>query len=307
MALLRLLGSDPIFNQAKVEMIKVTPLVQIRAASWEKGTRGTVHIFTGRTEYIEKYAATIQNLVTRKFNVTVHDWRGQGLSTRNTEFPKRGYIEDFADYQSDSSAVISHYAHLPGPHFILAHSMGGAIALRYIKENKNIRAVIFSAPMWGIELGRFMQLLSSPILKTMYALGKEMNVAIGTKEIAYELYEEFKGNLLTSDETQWNLNRERLQNYPELELGGPTYAWLNFAFEQMSRFPSYKTIKIPALVGLGSEEKVVAPASIRKICKLQENFRLVEIEGAKHEIFCETPEIQAYFWKHIDMFLSQFD
>ena len=44
--------------------------------------KGTVCIFPGRTEFIEKYFEVVRDLRARGFAVAVLDWRGQGLSDR---------------------------------------------------------------------------------------------------------------------------------------------------------------------------------------------------------------------------------
>lgn len=65
---------------------------RIRAAIWDEGTRGTVLIFTGRTEYIEKYGRVISLLVERGFSVATLDWRGQGLSERPLGDRMKGHV-----------------------------------------------------------------------------------------------------------------------------------------------------------------------------------------------------------------------
>ena len=46
------------------------------------GRKGTVCVFPGRAEFIEKYFEVVRDLRARGFAVATIDWRGQGLSDR---------------------------------------------------------------------------------------------------------------------------------------------------------------------------------------------------------------------------------
>ena len=100
-----------------------------------RGAQPLVAIFPGRTEMVEKYGPTVTDLTARGFDVAVIDWRGQGLSDRLCDPPLRGDVPDFADYQKDLRA---YWAWLDGvstgARHILAHSMGGCIALRALVD-----------------------------------------------------------------------------------------------------------------------------------------------------------------------------
>ena len=54
--------------------------VSLRFARWHPppGRKGTVCLFQGRTEFIEKYFETVRELRARGFAVATLDWRGQG-------------------------------------------------------------------------------------------------------------------------------------------------------------------------------------------------------------------------------------
>ena len=60
----------------------------LRTARWgARGSRGTVLVAVGRSEFIEEYFAIVERLLARRFDVVVFDWRGQGLSTRECRHP----------------------------------------------------------------------------------------------------------------------------------------------------------------------------------------------------------------------------
>lgn len=112
--------------------------LRLRLGLWQPaGTaRGTVLLFQGRTEYLEKYSPIAAWLAAQGLAVIAPDWRGQGLSDRLLADPRPGHIGDFADYRADVAAVVSaaESLALPRPWQLLAHSMGGCIGLAALRR-----------------------------------------------------------------------------------------------------------------------------------------------------------------------------
>ncbi|MEO1918563.1 MAG: alpha/beta hydrolase, partial [Paracoccaceae bacterium] len=159
--------------------VTATDGTQIRVAFWKGGGRGTVLLFPGRTEYIEKYGRVISRLLERNLNVVVIDWRGQGLSDRPDNRLDRGYVANFIDYQQDIAAALAapEIAALKGPRLLLSHSMGGCIGLRAMVDGLDIKAAIFSSPMWG-----FTEPLATVLLvKTLDFIGLGKSLVPGMK------------------------------------------------------------------------------------------------------------------------------
>ena len=101
--------------------------VRIRVGAWAKDApKGTVLLFPGRTEYIEKYGRTAAHLARRGYATLAIDWRGQGIADRLVSDAMAGHVLDFNDYQRDVAAMISaaRELDLPKPWHLLAHSMG---------------------------------------------------------------------------------------------------------------------------------------------------------------------------------------
>ncbi|WP_236638272.1 alpha/beta fold hydrolase [Mangrovicoccus ximenensis] len=130
--------------------------VRIRIGEFGRGPKGTVLCFPGRTEYIEKYGPTARDFMAAGYGFAAIDWRGQGLADRLLSDPRLGHVDRFADYQRDVAAFLAHAgeAGLPKPWFLLAHSMGGAIALQSLEAGLEVRAAAFSAPMWQVAMAK---------------------------------------------------------------------------------------------------------------------------------------------------------
>ena len=114
------------------------------------GRKGTVCVFTGRGEQIEKYFETVRDLRDRGFAVAMIDWRGQGHSSRRLRDPRKGYVRDFSDFEVDVETFVQQVVlpDCPPPYFALAHSMGGAVMLRVAHAGKRwFDRMVLSAPM----------------------------------------------------------------------------------------------------------------------------------------------------------------
>ena len=81
--------------------------VRIRIGVWGGGDKGTVLLFPGRTEFVEKYGVTAKGFLERGFSTVAIDWRGQGLADRALDNRLIGHVDDFLDYQKDVEAVLA--------------------------------------------------------------------------------------------------------------------------------------------------------------------------------------------------------
>jgi len=99
--------------------------------------RAAVVISNGRTESFEIYKEVIYDLYAQKYSVYIHDHRGQGFSDRlYLDDVQRSHVDDFNFYVSDLHQFVHDYVR-SAPHkrlFLLAHSMGGGIATRYVER-----------------------------------------------------------------------------------------------------------------------------------------------------------------------------
>src|SRR5690606_9259820 len=98
--------------------------VLLRYAHWRPPygqTRGTICVFHGRGEFIEKYFEVVSNLTARGFAVATMDWRGQGGSDRLLNNPRKGHVRSFVDYDRDLVAFMQDVVlpDCPPPYFAL--------------------------------------------------------------------------------------------------------------------------------------------------------------------------------------------
>ncbi|MFO6463947.1 alpha/beta fold hydrolase [Jannaschia sp. KMU-145] len=263
--------------------------VTLRAATWESGPRGTVMLFQGRTEYIEKYSDAAAQLGRHGFACAAIDWRGQGLSPRPARDRRLGHVGGFDEYQRDVDALleIARAADLPRPWHVLGHSMGGAIALRACMRQSVFRRAVFSAPMWGLTLRPHERVMGWGVsgLASMLGLG-ERNTP-GSGKSADPAGQPFEDNLLTTDPEMFAWMKRQIAEHPDLALGGPSLSWLWAALREMHAMARMAAPDLPALTLLGTDERIVDSDAIHVRMNGWDGGTLEIVEGARHEVLME--------------------
>lgn len=272
--------------------------VRIRAGIWAGGHRGTVVLLPGRTEYIEKYGQAAADLQRRGWSTVSIDWRGQGLADHALPDRRYGHVEDFDEYQRDLDAVLAQVAAegLPQPLVMLGHSMGGCIGLRALHRGLGIRAVAFSAPMWGIAL----PVWERPVARLLTAVAGPLHL---TRKLApdrgpetYVTTARFEGNLLTGDRAMWNYMRHHVEAQPDFALGGPTLGWARAALAECGALMRLPPPDVPALTVVGTEERIVTVGPIRRHMAQWQGAKLEVYAGARHEVLMEGPAVRQRFF-----------
>lgn len=269
--------------------------VRIRIGVWGGGDKGTVLLFPGRTEFIEKYGAAAQGFQDRGFSTVAIDWRGQGLADRALDNAAIGHVDDFQEYQKDIDAVLAALPELdlPDPTGLFAHSMGGCIGLRALMNGLPVDAAVFTGPMWGISLDPVRRgagwALSTLSRKTNF----EKLLAPGTTGQSYVMVQPFEGNLLTRDEHMYAQMRHQLIAHPELALGGPSMAWLNEALKECRALSLSPTPNVPTITFLGTNERIVDTKAVHDRMARWNTGELRLVDGAEHEVVMDRPDVQA--------------
>lgn len=283
--------------------------VRIRVGHWPiHAAKGTVLIFPGRTEYIEKYGQIAKALGERGLASISVDWRGQGLADRLLDDPVIGHVDHFSDYQKDVAAMMraARELELPRPFFLLAHSMGGAIGLRAAMEGLAVRAVAFSGPMWGIKIAPHLKPAAWVLSHTMPRIGQGHRLPPGTKMEHHVLTDGFEDNVLTRDPAQFEIMRQQLLTHPELTLGGPSYVWLREALLETRHLSSRAAPNVPCLTLMGSNERIVDISAIHTRMQSWKRGHLEIVPDAEHEVLMEGPQVTTgLFDQMVDLFLEE--
>lgn len=288
--------------------------LRLRFARWEptRGpVRGTICIFPGRGEFIEKYFEVVADLRRRGYAVAMHDWRGQGGSERLLSNSRKGHVMGFTQYDRDVSIFMSEIVvpNLPPPYSALAHSMGANILIRNAHDELSpFERMIFTSPMIAIHPA---QLGVSQRVARIYAESACMAGLSGTfvrggKEAPKE-FGDFETNDLTSDEVRWERTRAVLEAAPELALGSPTVGWFRSALRscallQRPDFPKY--IAVPMLVFAAGSDRIVSTPAIESFAVELKVGSVILMPGSRHEILMENDAIRQRFWAAFDAYMD---
>lgn len=286
--------------------VEAADKVRLRVAFWNKGAKGTVLIFPGRAEFIEKYGRTVRDFQDRGYATAVVDWRGQGLSDRLVPNRKLGHVDLFVDFQNDVEVMttVLETEGLPKPYFLCAHSMGGTIGLRALQNGLDVKRTVFSAPMWGLTIEPMWRPLVQAMAMGSKTVGLGEEFAPGTGPLNYLQTNEFSDNVLTSSQESWDHLVRLVCAHPGLEIGGPSIHWLYEALNETRELAGMTPPDHEALCLIGSDEKVVHKQDVLGYMEKWPNGHVGIVTGARHEILMETPEIRKRSLDMIDAFYS---
>ncbi len=282
--------------------------VRLRLASWpSSGGKGTVFLFPGRTEHIEKYGRVAHDLIAAGYGMLVVDWRGQGLSDRLLPDRRRGHVDRFSDYQMDVDvmAELACELALPEPWHLIAHSMGGCIGLRALINGLNMSRAVFSAPMWGIKMPAHYRPLAHVLPPIARALRVQNRYALTAKPSSYIAETPFNENVLTHDPKTFAWMQSHAASVEEFAIGGPTIQWVGDAVQEVQALFRSPRPTIPVITYLGTEEAIVTPEAIRRMHANWPESELRIIEGARHEMMMEIEQIRSRFFRETLAFFDE--
>jgi len=283
--------------------------VGLRFARWQPpaGRKGTVCLFLGRTEFIEKYFETVRDLRARGFAVATLDWRGQGLSDRALPDPMKGHVGDFSEYELDLDVFMNQVVlpDCPPPLFGIGHSMGGAIMMRMARQGSRwFDRVVLSTPMLALA-GMRGSAVSKATAKLMRFAGMGTSYVPGGSA-AVQYAGPYIGNLATSDPVRYARTKAVLEAEPALGLGSATVSWLDAAYRAMAEFedPLYPSkIRQPLMLIAAGRDQIVSTAAIEDFAvRLRTGSHLI-VAGAKHELMMEQDRYRTQFWAAFDAFV----
>ena len=270
--------------------------------------RGTVCIFQGRAEIIEKYFETVRELNERGFAVALLDFRGQGGSDRLAANPLRGHIKSFRQYDTDVETFMTGLVlpDCPPPYYAVGHSTGGNILLRTLRSRTWFNCAVLSSPLLGFPKSRAALASAKFAASVAVALGfgRAFVPGLGARAV---IAADFAGNALTSDQRRFVRYAEILKKNPALAVAGPTFSWIYAAFlsiAELARLPASQAMRTPVMIVAAGDDHVVSTEASRQFAKKVPGVACVVIENARHELLMERDRYRTQFWAAFDAFLE---
>lgn len=272
--------------------------------------KATIVLVQGRTESYIKYPEVFFDLAERGYAVFMMDHRGQGLSARMLADPHKGHVDVFQQYAEDQLQFIATVVQpkQQGPLLILAHSMGGAVAVQLLAQNPTLfNAAVLTSPMIAPNAELLFSERDGCGLET--ALGWMCSDCYAGFVSSPYADQPFADNILMTSEVRYQHFRQVFAKAPQAQLGGPTWQWLNQACavsEQMPKMASQ--IQTPVLMLQSGNDKAVSNKAQFEFCHALgancQDGQVQRFEGASHELLFERDEYRDRAFKAIDAFFQ---
>lgn len=272
-------------------------------------TKGTIIFLPGRTEFIEKFLEDIHIWNDMGFACAAMDLRGQGMSHRVHVNRDKHYVDTFDQHIDDvhhffEEALVNK---MPKPFILMGHSAGSHVILRFLHDHpRDADAAILVAPMVRIAAGG----IPRPIT---YGLSKLMSmVGLGATYVpGHTKFKEGRWGWrrkLTHDDERFDDEDYFISTRDKrLAVGGATFKWVLEAMKSCDKLnaPGYvEAIQHPVLILQASEDQIVDNDAQTELAALLPHGRLVQIEGAMHEILKESDPLRVQVWDAIGDFID---
>ncbi|MAS87690.1 MAG: hypothetical protein CMH30_06925 [Micavibrio sp.] len=253
----------------------------------------TIVIFPGMSEFIEKYFELSRELQSWGYNVFIFDWPNQGLSTRYLSETMRRHSLGFDTELVDIYEMLQHVLPKNQPLYMLGHSMGGHMALRYFESyiDPRFQKLAVSAPMLDINIQPAILKAIAPTLARFFVLiGMGSSYVLGGRDWDFNFHSK-NAEMLSHDEPRNMLHRAWYLRNIKLQLGSATFAWLNEAFlscEHLADPAHLKNIDVPVLMITAGNDTIVDNKTVPHFIEHISTIEHLNIADSYHEIFMES-------------------
>ncbi len=256
--------------------------------------RGSVVLVHGLGECTEKFRELCYYFLKDGLTVLVYDQRGHGLSTRKCE-RKTTYVHRFGEYVDDLAALLAQQqAHLPAPRYLFAHSMGGGVSALYLERGGDFFArALLSSPMIAVKYRGIPRPLVGALCATaaLFGAGKRRPFMLHP---AREPQDEAFAYSSATCEARWSAYQQCKVREALYRSTKPSYAWTREALRCPRKILAKgapERIRAEVLLLAAEHEHLVERAEQELFIARVPQGRLVEIKGAKHELYFAHDEI----------------
>ncbi len=254
----------------------------------------TVLFLLGRGDSLELRADVADRAVQSGLRMVAVEHVGQGASPGRGAQPDYVHVDDFSTHVA---AALREVDRLRGPAILLAHSMGGQVALHVLAARPDrFAAAVLTSPMWSWA-GALTPSATRRIASLAVAMGAATRLAPGERPFSTESCLRMRGAAGSRAQALIEFARQ----HPDLVRGGSTWGWVRAAsraMEQIRRLP-LETVRTAVTVvscrddwtvDLGAHHRVAARLPVASVLELP----------AGHDPFSGDPATVSHLWREID-------
>lgn len=242
-----------------------TRLRIVRSGATTPSTGRDLLIVHGLAEHAGRYAHVADAFAARGWRVSILELRGHGHSGG-----KRGHVNRWQDYVDDVSAAVKTIS----PEFaMLAHSMGGLVALESVRLGLQPRRLALSNPLLGVRVqAPFVKEKAAHLLSRVWpslSLTNELNPSMLSRDPAV-------GEAYARDALVYNTITPRW------------YTEMRSAVERVTQ----ASFSLPARFHLSETDPITDPPVSRALAGRNPSMDLREYPGMLHELVNEVGKEQ---------------
>ena len=264
---------------------------------------GTVLIVHGFTENAFKYAELIYSLLHHHYSVIAYDQRGHGRSRKDLREPDFSvtHVDHFSDYIEDLRIVYDHYIpEMPTPHFVFAHSMGGAVTSLFLEQHPDaFSAAVLSSPMIAPNIGGVPAPIAGALCYGAKLLGRAKKHPFFMKP--YSGPESFADSCSTDpDRFAWyDAVKASLRDFQN---SVPSWNWSSESIKVTDRIladGAPEKISCPVILFSADQDSSVLSEPQKLFISRIPNGKQVFVRGSRHEIFRSANDVLFPWWHQV--------
>lgn len=269
------------------------------------GPRPTIVVLPGRSEPYLKYAEVFYDLYSQGYDIYSYDHRGQGLSPHlSSHRAQIGHIDDFLYFVEDLRTFTETEVkpRAMGPLYLLAHSMGGGIAARYLIEYPGAYArAVLSAPMIDLKTTPYPRPVARLIVAAATRIGLGNRYAPGYGDYRFDI--PIDENRVTHSVARARMWDRITRSFPETAIGGPSNRWVREALDESRVTQAWmEDLATPTLMLQAGEDEFVVERAMERGCERAADCRIERFPTARHEILMEVDSIRGPAMSRLESF-----
>ena len=265
-----------------------------------ENARAGIVICHGFTECSEKFNEMAYYYLQNGYNVFSLDHRGHGKSLRENDDFETVAIHYFDDYVKDLRrfmALIVGPTNGNLPCYLYAHSMGGAIAVRYLQEYRcdGFDKCVLTAPMISCNTNGLPHFVAGTLCGILSFFGQGKKAVPGLS--GFDENKDWTKSNATSKARfdYWHAKRKK---NPEYQTSRASSKWIVEALKiipLMTAKHNCTKISIPVLLCQAEEDGSVIPEMHNVFIDKVNGGKIVKFDGSRHEIYLSpTNVVQKY-------------